>query len=72
MTATANDRREPTVEEMREVVSQELCQDKTIAIGGGCCANVEGSDYSCIQCWSEYGSDSEIRTRYQEMKGERG
>ena len=58
---------EPTVEEMAEEIAKNTTQcpsDKNPMLH--MCLTT-----SCSYCWSQ-APESEIRTRYQQMKGERG
>jgi len=62
---------EPTVEEMaRELAEADECPDKT--------GDVECVEWqlkfnrTCEDCWLKCATPSDIRTRYQQMKGERG
>ena len=68
---------EPTVEEMaRELAVDDLACPTGCTMFSACRIYNKPTDNNewngCERCWMENATPSEIRARYQQMKGERG
>ena len=59
---------EPTVEEMAEYLATNTTNCPSQVAKTGYCDYL--GEYYCFECWKD-APESEIRTRYAEMKGEK-